>query len=46
MKVIIPLDEDQKMICPVFGRAPYFGILSLIHIYSESGSSGDSSYAS
>lgn len=26
MKVIIPLDEDQKVICPVFGRAPYFGI--------------------
>ena len=24
MRVMIPLDEDQKSVCPVFARAPYF----------------------
>lgn len=24
MKIMIPLDEDKKSVCPVFSRAPYF----------------------
>ena len=26
MKIIIPVDEEKEVICPTFGRSPYFAV--------------------
>ena len=49
MKILIPLDEDRKSVCPSFGRAPYFMVydsdskkkdLRINHAAQEQGGAG------
>ena len=29
MRIVMPLDEEKDVLCPVFGRTPYFGVYDI-----------------